>query len=125
MASWSWRGVAKVVVPDAGEEKVRGVPKGVNTEGSASPVNGGVGGLLMVARLKNVLLTVTTFGWLKTLKASRMRRRRIDSLKAMMRVTRASNWKTEGVVNWLRTLPGRRSLARLPSLFGSLPTSAE
>src|SRR2546423_82971 len=125
MASCNCRGVANVVVPDAGDEKVRGVPKAVSAEGRASPVNGGVGGLLMVARLKNVLLTVTTFGWLKTLKASRMRRRRIDSLKGMMRVMRASNWKTEGVVNWLRTVPGSRSLARLPSLFGSLPTSAE
>src|SRR5205085_7622685 len=116
MASWSWRGVANVVVPDAGEEKVRGVPKAVKADG---------GTRMPPVRLKKVLLTVTTFGWLKTLKASSMRRRRIDSLKGMMRVTRASNWKTEGVVNWLRTVPGRRSLARLPSLFGSLPTSAE
>src|SRR5918911_3708683 len=100
MASCSCRGVANVVVPEAGDEKVRGVPKAVTNEGATSVVP---------ERLKKVLLTVTTFGWLKTLKASSIRRRRIDSVKAMLRVTRASSWKTEGVVNWLRTVPGRRS----------------
>src|SRR5579885_1124162 len=116
MASCNCRGVANVVVPDAGDENERGVPKAVTKEGGTSVVP---------ERLKKMLLTVTTFGWLKTLKASSIRRTRIDSLNEILRVTRASNWKTDGVVNWLRAVPGRRSFERLPSLFGSLPTSAE
>src|SRR5205085_7415435 len=116
MASCSCLGVANVVVPEAGDEKVRGVPKAVTAEGARSVVP---------ERLKKVLLTVTTLARLKRLKASRTSRTRTDSVKAMLRVTRASTWKTEGVVNWLRAVPGTRSLARLPSLFGSLPTTAE
>src|ERR1043166_1122076 len=116
MASCNCRGVANVVVPDAGEEKVRGVPKAVVAEGGTSDVP---------ERLKKVLLTVTTLARLKTLKASSTRRRRMDSVNGMLRVTRASTWKTDGVVNWLRAVPGRRSFERLPSLFGSLPTKAE
>ena len=34
IASWIWRGVTNVVVPDAGDAKLRGVPKAVVGEGA-------------------------------------------------------------------------------------------
>ena len=73
-------------MPEAGDEKVRGVPKAV-TKGGAVKVPPPA-----VAKLKAVVLTVTTLARLKMLKASRMRRSRTDSLNGMLRVMRASSW---------------------------------
>ncbi len=68
IASCSCLGVANVVVPDAGEEKVRGVPNAVRAEGEVNPV--------VAEKLKKVLFTVATLARLKTLKASRILRKK-------------------------------------------------
>ena len=73
-------------MPDAGDWNERGVPKAVVADGAVS-----VGVVVPPEKLKNVVLTVATFEWLKMLKASTIRRTRMSSLKWIERVSRTSN----------------------------------
>ena len=82
IASCICRGDAKVVVPDAGEEKLRGVPKAVTKFGAVNPV--------VLEKLKKVVFTSTTFERLKMLKASPISFMRMLSPSRMARVSRKS-----------------------------------
>src|SRR5258708_17601465 len=73
---------------------------------------------------KNVLRTLVTFVWLKTLNASAMSCSFARSVKANVRDTRGSTEIMPGIRKVLRPKPGARSLRLFPSLFKSALVSA-